>query len=42
MFIIFDCIQDVLDEFPEEFHGQVETLAYNHIFDVDKESGKLN
>ena len=42
MFIIFDYIQDVLDEFPEEFHGKAKTLASYHIFDVDKESEKLN
>ena len=42
VFIMFDYIQDVLDEFPEELHGQVETTAANHLFDVDKESKKLN
>ena len=42
MFTMFDCIKDVLDELPEEFHGRAETPAYNHLFDVEKESEKPN
>ena len=39
---MFDYIQDVLDESPDEFHGQAETPAANHLFDVEEESKKLN
>ena len=35
-------IQDVFDESPEDFHGQTETPAANHLFDVDKESENMN
>ena len=42
VFTMFDYIQDVFDEPPEEFHGQTETPAANHLFDVDKESENMN
>ena len=42
MFTMFDYIQYVLDKSPEEFHGRAETPAANHIFDVEKDSEKLN
>ena len=39
---MFDCIQDVLDEPPEKFHGQAEKTAANHLFYVKKERETLN
>ena len=42
VFTVFDYIHDVLDKSPEEFHGWAETPAANHLFDVEKESEKLN
>ena len=39
---MFDCIQDALDTSPEESHGQTETLADNHLLDVEKYIDKLN
>ena len=42
VFTMVEYIQDVLDESLEELHGQSETPAANHLFDVDKYSKKLN
>ena len=39
---MFDYIKDVLDKSPKEFNGQAETPEANHLFDVEKESEKLN
>ena len=39
---MFDYIQDVLDESPEESYRQAETQAANHLLDVEKEIEKLN
>ena len=33
---MFDYIQDALDTSPEESHGRTETLADNHLLDVEK------
>ena len=42
VFTMFDYIQDVLDNSPEEFHGRAETPVANHLFDVGKDSEKIN
>ena len=39
---MFDYIQDVLDELPEEFHGRAETTLANRLFYMYKENEKLN
>ena len=42
VFTMFDYIQDALDKSPEESNGQAETLADNHLLDVEKNIDKLN
>ena len=39
---ISDYIQDSLSKSPEEFHGRGETPAANYIFNMEKDSEKLN